>query len=99
MKLMTPQLEQAFIDTGKQGETVNPILVTRYYNPAGAGQWYPIEYDPKTGEFFGYVIGFLDQDWKVFTLDDLENFEGLNGTRIKHDTNFPKTRFRDMPEY
>lgn len=97
--LMTSTLAEEFAKIGHQAEILNPIIVARYYNRSGPGEWYPIEFNIETGEFFGYVIGFTEHSWKTFTLDDLKTLNERNENKIQLDLNFIKIRFMDMPEY
>jgi len=60
MKLLTEGLEKRFAQIGSQADCKDPIIVTKFFNPTGAGTRYASEYDPKTHTFFGYVSIFGD---------------------------------------
>jgi hypothetical protein len=90
MKLLTKELLKRFSEIGRQEEVKDPIVVTKFFNPAGAGTWYATEYDPKSRSFFGYVSIFGDwnDEWGSFTLDELEQYRGAFGLGIERDRFF-----------
>lgn len=45
MELMTKELEVRFNEIGSQQFTQAPIVIAKYFNPAGSGTWYATEYD------------------------------------------------------
>jgi len=75
MKLMTKELENKFKKIGKQDEGDDPIVVAKFFNPAGAGTWFATEFYPGERLFFGYVSIFGDHcdEWGYFSLDELES--------------------------
>jgi DUF2958 family protein len=87
MKLMTAELEKRFAEVGCQEEVKDPVIVAKFFNPAGAGTWYATEYDPATKTFFGYVSIFGDwnDEWGSFSLHELESYEGPFGLGIERD--------------
>ena len=87
MKLMTKELEARFKEVGRQEEVKDPIVIAKYFNPVGAGNWYATEYNPEDNEFFGYVSIFGDHcdEWGYFTLDELESYHGMFGMGIERD--------------
>jgi hypothetical protein len=95
MRLMTGELEKRFAEIGSQENSKNPIVVAKFFNPAGAGTWYATEYDPKTKTFFGYVSIFGDwnDEWGYFSLDELESFEGPFGIGLERDLHWGERRF------
>ena len=90
MKLMTKQLEKRFSQVGSQADAQDPLILAKFFNPAGAGTWYATEYDPKTRLFFGYVSIFGDwnDEWGSFSLDELEGYRGRFGLGIERDLYF-----------
>ena len=46
MKLMTKELEKRFKEVGSQENVKDPVIIAKYFNPAGAGTWYATEYNP-----------------------------------------------------
>jgi hypothetical protein len=73
MKLMTKELEKKFARIGNQSESDNPIVVAKFFFPAGAATWWATEYDPETKIFFGYVTGLGFDEWGYFLLEELQN--------------------------
>jgi hypothetical protein len=43
MKLMTKEIERKFKKIGRQENVKDPIVVAKFFNPAGAGTWWAIE--------------------------------------------------------
>ena len=87
MRLMDGALLKRFAEVGSQDEVSDPIIVTKFFNPTGAGTWYATEYDPKTQTFFGYVSIFCDynDEWGYFSLAELESFTGRWGLGMERD--------------
>ena len=90
MKLMTKTLEKRFARVGSQANVKAPLIIAKFFNPAGAGTWYATEYDPKTRIFFGYVSIFGDwnDEWGYFSLDELASYRGKFGLGIERDLYF-----------
>lgn len=87
MSLMTPQLEKRFAQVGSQENVKDPVIIAKFFNPAGAGTWYATEYDPANKMFFGYVSIFGDSndEWGYFSLQELESYESPYHTGIERD--------------
>lgn len=94
MKLMTKELERRFAQVGSQEHVEDPLIIAKFFNPAGAGTWYATEYDPETRIFFGYVSIFGDwnDEWGDFSLDELESYRGPFGLGIERDLYFGEQR-------
>jgi hypothetical protein len=90
MKLMTQRLEKRFKEVGSQAKVKDPIIIAKFFNPAGAGTWYVTEYDPVRRIFFGYVSIFCDHndEWGSFSLDELSEYKGPLGIGIERDLYF-----------
>jgi hypothetical protein len=56
MKLMTKELEKKFAQVGSQENSKDPIVIAKFFNPIGAGNWYATEYDPEMRTFFGETV-------------------------------------------
>jgi len=97
MQLMTKALEKRFAEVGSQEHVADPIIVAKFFNPAGAGTWYATEYDPEERIFFGYVSIFGDwnDEWGSFSLDELESFKGPLGIGIERDLFWTEKRFSE----
>lgn len=74
MMLMTKELETRFQAIGSQETNPDPIVIAKYFNPYGGGDWFATEYDPTDKIFFGYVSLFNDwnNEWGNFALSELE---------------------------
>lgn len=95
MKLLTKELEQRFKEIGDQSEkkAEDTIVVCKFFNPTGAGNWYATEYYPKSQIFFGYVSIFGDHNDELgeFSLKELEDYKGMLGLGIERDRHFTET--------
>lgn len=93
VKLMTHELEKEFAKIGRQEGVNDPIVVAKFFNPAGAGTWLATEFDPEERMFFGYVSIFGDHcdEWGYFSLDELESVKGPLGLGIERDLYFERT--------
>jgi len=87
MKLMTKELEGRFKEIGSQEEVKDPIVIAKFFNPAGVGTWFATEYNPEDKIFFGYVslFGDYNDEWGSFSLEELESVKGLFGLGIERD--------------
>ena len=87
MILMTKSLEKRFATVGDQQDAEDPIVIAKFFNPAGAGTWYAVSYDSNERIFFGYVSIFGDycDEWGYFSLDELQSFKGPFGIGIERD--------------
>ncbi|MGD0523183.1 MAG: DUF2958 domain-containing protein [Candidatus Microgenomates bacterium] len=90
MQLLTKDLLKRFAKIGSQENAADPIVVAKFFNPAGAGTWYATEYDPEENMFFGYVSIFGDwnDEWGSFSLEELENYRGKFSLGIERDLYF-----------
>lgn len=61
MKLMTKEIEEKFKKTGRQGDNPDPIVVAKFFNPAGAATWYATE--------LYYVVQQADGNGGLTTLE------------------------------
>jgi hypothetical protein len=87
MKLLTKKLEKRFAQIGSQESVKDPVIVAKYFNPAGAGTWFASVYDSKDKMFFGYVSIFGDwnDEWGYFSLAELKSYIGPWGLGIVRD--------------
>ncbi len=90
MQLMTKELEKRFAKVGSQEEVKDPVVIAKFFNPAGAGTWYATEYDAESKVFFGYVSIFGDHcdEWGTFSLEELQTVTGQLGLSIERDLYF-----------
>ena len=88
---MTKGLLKRFKEVGNQEGADDPLVIAKYFNPTGSGDWFATEYEPKDRIFFGYVsltneAGF--NEWGNFSLDELAEFKGFGGLGIERDLHF-----------
>jgi len=97
MQLMTKELEKRFAKVGSQENKKDPLVVAKFFNPAGAGTWYATEYNPGEKMFFGYVSIFGDwnDEWGSFSLEELQSYKGKFGLGIERDRYFEPCQFSE----
>ena len=90
MKLLTKEIVEMFKKIGRQEDVKDPIVVCKFFNPAGAGTWWATEYSPEDRIFFGYVSIFGDEcdEWGSFALSELQDYKGPFGLGIERDKFF-----------
>jgi len=97
MKLITKALLQRFKRIGDQTESSDPIIITKFFNPCGAGTWYVAEYNPETNICFGYVTGLQFDEWGYFSLDELQEFRSRPfNLPIERDLHFTEKKFSEL---
>jgi len=94
MKLLTRALKKRFAEVGNQEVIHDPLVIAKFFNPAGAGTWYATEYLPEGGLFFGFVSIFGDHndEWGYFGLTELTDISGNLGLGIERDKFFREKR-------
>ena len=87
MKLLTKALKKRFLQVGSQEEIHDPLVIAKFFNPAGAGYWYATEYNSDECLFFGYVSIFGDHndEWGYWRLKVLTAYSGAFGLGIERD--------------
>ena len=90
MKLLNEALLERFAEVGSQEGENDPLVIVKFFHPAGAGNWYATEYDPESRLFYGFVSIFGDwnDEWGYFSLDELESYRGPFGIQIERDIYF-----------
>ena len=98
MKLLTLELINTFEKVGRQEEVKDHLVITKFFNPTGAGTWYATEYNPESKIFFGYVSIFNDwnDEWGYFSLTELESLKGPFGLGIERDLYFTSKPFSQI---
>ena len=51
--LLTTDLIERFAEVGMQ-ESLDALVICKFFDPCGSGTWYATEYDPEPRLFFGY---------------------------------------------
>ena len=93
MKLISDELRERFKELGNQMEkTCYPLIVAKFFDPAGSGTWYATEYYPETHTCFGYVSGLVPDmpnydEWTYFSIDE---------PSIERDLHFQEIRFDEL---
>lgn len=96
MKLISKELEQRFAEIGEQNSNENPLVIAKFFDPAGSATWYATEYDKETNTCFGYVTGLIENEWGAFSISELEQVHHPFGLGIERDIFFKETRFDDL---
>lgn len=96
MKLITKTLEKRFQEIGDQSEEKNPLVIAKFFNPAGQGTWYATEYDAETDICFGYVTGLWEDEWGYFSIKELQSVGLPFGLRIERDIFFQEIHFDEL---
>tara|TARA_R110002020_G_scaffold182696_3_gene378376 strand:- start:1352 stop:1708 length:357 start_codon:yes stop_codon:yes gene_type:complete len=79
--------------TGNENYKDDDPIITKFFNPTGAGTWYVMEGEQQPdGDwlFFGYV-DLLSTEWGYFSLNELESVRLPLGLGIERDINFSGT--------
>ena len=91
MKLITQTLKERFAQIGRQDQKQDPIVVAKFFDPAGSASWWVTEYDPETNCCFGYVTGLQFDEWGYFSVNELEAIRRPFGLGIERDRHFQET--------
>lgn len=100
MKLLTKAIASKL---PKMYETENvpteeKVLAVKFFDPAGRGTWYGVEFDSKD-TFFGFTVSPLGPDcdeWGYFSLKELETVRNRFGLGIERDLFWQPTKFGDL---
>jgi Protein of unknown function (DUF2958). len=68
------------------------FFIAKFFNPAGRQTWYATEYDKETNICFGYVTGMDFDEWRTFSIEELESLKLPYGLKIERDLFFQETR-------
>ena len=90
MKLLTKALLARFREVGSQEQVKDPIVIAKFFNPSGRGNWFALEYNEEEETFFGYVSLFGDYNDELgyFSLEELESINLPFGMKIERDGYF-----------
>ncbi|HAQ69838.1 MAG TPA: hypothetical protein DCR48_02580 [Flavobacteriales bacterium] len=88
MKLITETLKKRFAEVGRQEGSKDPIVVAKFFNPMGSGNWWATEYDPERNVCFGYVSGLQFDEWGYFSIEELEALKLPFGLTIERNIHF-----------
>ena len=88
MKLITETLIKRFAEVGRQENVPDPLVIAKFFNPAGSGSWWATEYNPERNECFGFVTGLQFDEWGYFSIDELEVLNLPFGLTIERNIHF-----------
>ena len=83
MKLLTEEIKAKLPPLYSQEQVKDPIAQAKFFYPASSWTWFPIEYSPAEGLFFGLVCGH-DDEMGYFSLSELESVR-VGGLRVERD--------------
>ena len=86
MKLLTKALEKKLPAIHS---ATNKAYV-KWFTPWTNWTWFLMEYNPETGECFGYVEG-LEKEFGYFTLNQVQEVRGKFGLPVERDLLFETT--------
>jgi len=87
-KEILSKIPALYANESKKAEEV-PIIV-KFFHPVLQWRWYATEFNPETGEFFGYVKGF-ENELGYFSLQELLSLGGMSkllGLPVERDCHF-----------
>ena len=97
MKLMTKELEKRFAAVGSQEKIADPIIIAKFFYPAGSATWYATEYNPEDQCFFGLADLFGDGgEIGYFSREELQTFRGQFGLGIERDLHFGEKKLSEV---
>ena len=104
MKLLTEEIKEKLPVLYSQENEKDPIVICKFFDPAGSWTWYGIEgEETDNGDFlfFGYVIGF-EAELGYFTLSQLlsakKKVTGIRALPIERDLYFRPCRLSEVKE-
>lgn len=94
MKILTAAILKALPAIGTtsnmRAEAIKVPL--KVFNPGGSQSWFITEYDPKSGEAFGYVTGMGNDELGYIDMNELLTVRGHFGLPMERDSSWdPKT--------
>lgn len=99
MKVLTAAILKALPPIGTTGnmraEAIRVPL--KVFNPGGSQSWFITEYDPATGEAFGYVTGMGTDELGYVDMNELLTVKGRFGLPMERDRSWdPKTTLAEV---
>ncbi len=91
MKLLTKALEKKLPAIHS---ATNKAYV-KWFAPWTNWTWYVMEYDPETGDCFGYVEGH-EKEMGYFNKKEVEKLNGPFGLKVERDLSFETTDFEEL---
>ena len=100
MMLMTKEIKDkipALYSTDGKGELEDRICYVKFFHPFSNWTWYAIEFDPKSGIFFGWVDGAFPE-WGNFSLQEMQQVK-VHGLGMERDRHFTPKPMKEIPDY
>ena len=98
MKLLTKELMDKLPKLYSQENVKDPMVIVKFFNPVGRGNWFAIEYNPEEKLFFGYasLFGDYNDELGYFGLEELEQVKLPLGIKIERDLYFEPTPLSEI---
>lgn len=87
-------------------ESRDIVIAVRLFDMGSTIQWWLSEYDPQSKVAFGYVTGFVENEWGTIPLQELEELgfivefndsdSFVEVPRVVIDNDFKPTRFPEL---
>ena len=94
MKLLTNEIRNQLPALYSQEQTLDPLVIVKFFTPWTNWTWYAIEFDGDD-TFFGLVKGF-EEELGYFSLSELESITGPAGLKIERDLYFSPTLLSEI---
>ncbi len=94
MQLMTKTIQRTipFLYGTENVPLEDKMLRAKLFCPWNNAKWFITEFDPKTKECFGFIMGSVNE-WGYFSLTELEKIKGQWGMQIERDYHFEPRKF------
>jgi len=97
MELFTKEIkEKAKSQYPLGAELENQVIVTKFFNPAGAGTWYLMNMDPEDEDYCWGIVDLFEVEMGSFSKSELENFKGALGLGIERDLYFETINAKEL---
>ena len=96
MKLLTKEILKKFPKIGETSEkkAEDVPIIAKFFLPGGSAVWYATEYDPETGEMFGFADMFYKSECGelgYFDFNEIQTVRGRFGLKVERDMYFEGT--------
>lgn len=96
MKLLTKEILNKFPAIGATSEKAaeDVPIIAKFFMPGGSAVWYATEYDPETGEMFGFADMFYKSDCGelgYWEFNEIPRLRGQWGQKCERDMYFQAT--------
>jgi len=94
MKLLTQDIIRKFPPIGAtDGKNPKDVeIIAKFFTPDAQASWYATEYDPRTGEMFGWAdMGMGMGELGYFDFNEIKRLRGKMGLPVERDLYFKAT--------